>query len=94
MKMSKKYRKKPVTIEAYQYGEEEAPQWFKEAVRKGIAVPFSQYGGDKRWCEIETEEGTLKAKLGDYIIQSPKGDIYPVKRAIFEDTYEKVEEQE
>jgi hypothetical protein len=91
--MTKKYRKKPIVIEAYQYGEEEAPLWFKEAMRKGIVTPFSQYGGDKRWCEVETSQGIMKGKQGDYIIKGVQGEIYPCKKAIFEETYELVEEE-
>jgi hypothetical protein len=91
--MSKKYRKKSDVIEAYKYGEEEAPQWFKEAVRKGLATPCSQYGGTKRWCEIETKEGTMIAKIGDYIVKDVDVDLFPCKPHMFETIYEVVEKE-
>ena len=42
------------------------------------------------WCEIKTLEGTMVAKAGDYIIKGVKGEIYPCKADIFEETYEPV----
>ena len=57
----KKYRKKPVVIEA-------------------------------RLCEepeyIATLEGTMVARVGDYIIRGVKGEQYPCKPDIFAATYE------
>lgn len=63
--ITKKYRKKPVVIEAYQ---------------------------TDKVMYIETLEGTMKADAGDYIITGIKGDQYPCKPDIFEQTYELVEE--
>lgn len=39
---------------------------------------------------IETLEGTMKANVGDYIITGVKGEQYPCKPDIFEQTYEPV----
>ena len=41
---------------------------------------------------IETLEGKMKAKKGDYIITGIKGEKYPCKPDIFENTYEEVKE--
>ena len=60
---TKKYRKKPIIIEAYQTTKE---------------------------LEIETLEGTMKAKKGDYIITGVKGEKYPCKPDIFKETYEEI----
>lgn len=84
-----KYKKKPIIIEAFRYGFDEIPNWFKDAVKLQLVTPFSQYGGQNRWCEIETLEGTMRGDLGDYIIQGINGEIYPCKRDIFDKTYEK-----
>ena len=96
--MTKKYRKKPVIVEAYQMVETEYS--VREAVRfafgvdamsdKEMEVMFAiayQNGG----LYIETLEGTMKAEFGDYIIRGIKGEIYPCKSDIFEATYELVE---
>lgn len=37
---------------------------------------------------IETLEGTMKASAGDYIIKGVKGEFYPCKPDIFEQTYD------
>ena len=41
---------------------------------------------------IETLEGNHYASIGDYIIKGVAGEFYPRKPAIFNATYEKVEE--
>ena len=42
--------------------------------------------------DIQTLEGTMHADPGDYIITGVKGERYPCKPDIFEQTYEKVED--
>ena len=39
---------------------------------------------------IETLEGNMTASKGDYIIKGVKGEFYPCKPDIFEQTYEEV----
>lgn len=41
-------------------------------------------------CEVETLEGTMKGKKGDFIIQGVRGEVYVCRRDIFEETYRKV----
>ncbi len=79
--MIKKYRKKPVVIEAIQYTKE----------NYGECVDFcgeSFYGCLDDDIFIETLEGQHKASLGDYIIKGVKGEIYPCKPDIFEMIYD------
>ena len=40
---------------------------------------------------IPTPEGTMTANPGDWIIRGVKGEFYPIKDAIFRETYEAVE---
>ena len=40
---------------------------------------------------IDTLEGTLVGKKGDYLVMGIKGELYPVKKDIFEQTYEPVD---
>lgn len=54
-------------------------------------VIIEAYKTDKE-VFIETLEGTMKADVGDYIITGVKGEQYPCKPDIFEETYEKVED--
>ena len=86
-----KYRKKPVVIEAFQFGvtpKHELPIWAKDAISKDLIKPFSQHGGTIRWAEIDTLEGTMRADYGDFIIKGINGEFYPCKPDIFEKTYE------
>lgn len=76
----KRYRKKPVEIEAVQWKGTNASEVFAFAKgkvkRAGLAL------------SIQTLEGLMFASLGDYIIKGVKGEFYPCKPDIFEETYE------
>lgn len=80
-----KYRKKPVIIDAIQWTGENSDEafWF--------AGPFI-YVDLHDELVIQTLEGNLRAKVGDYIIKGVNGEVYPCKPGIFEKTYERVEE--
>ena len=82
-----KYKKKPVIVEAVQY----TGNNFVDIVK------FTRNG--KRYiefeddiCRIETLEGIMTASKGDFIIKGVKGEFYPCKPDIFEQTYELVKE--
>jgi hypothetical protein len=92
----KKYRKKPVIIEACQLtpkSREEISLW----INKGTSGASANKSGLRAWyydsngegeLYIETLEGTMTATDGDWIIQGVKGEFYPCKHDIFEATYE------
>lgn len=86
-----KYIKKPVVIEAFQLDERGlvAEEWFWDAVSRNdiIIHDFGKWNDGPVWCEIKTLEGIMVAKAGDYIIKGIKGEIYPCKPDIFEETY-------
>ena len=50
-------------------------------------VVIEAYQTDKE-LDIETLEGTMHASVGDYIITGVRGEKYPCKPDIFEQTYE------
>lgn len=87
--MIKRYRKKPVEIEAIRftgdnYGEVAA--WMgKPAEDIGLANC-----GIQNFVSIFTLEGKMIANTGDYIIKGVKGEFYPCKPDIFVQTYEEV----
>lgn len=89
-----KFRKKPVVIEAFNWtadhNQTEDPKWIAEAIKKGD-VWFVGEGTEKVQMQIDTLEGVMTAKRGDYIIKGVQGELYPCKPDIFEMTYEKVE---
>lgn len=82
-----KFRKKPVVIDAVLWdGTEEVGRklraWSDHRVR--------HHGGTSIF--IETLEGSMEAKIGDWIIRGVKGEFYPVKDEIFRQTYEAVDD--
>lgn len=84
---ARRFRKKPVVIEAVQVGPHPQPDWFKAARDRGD-IYYEAGSGD---AMIETLEGVMRARPGDWIIQGVKGEIYPCKPDIFEQTYEPVD---
>jgi len=82
-----KYRKKPVVIEAVKWIGDWNAIW--EFVHKDNIA-----GKDKEGeLVIRTLEGNMKVSINDYIIKGIQGEFYPCKPDIFEQTYEKVEEE-
>lgn len=83
--MAKKYRKKPVVIEAV--------QWLGDnLVEVSQLMTHGGYDGIAKTIKIETLEGTMSASIGDYIIKGIKGEFYPCKPDIFEQTYEECDD--
>jgi len=56
-------------------------------------VVVEAYRTDKEVI-IHTLEGDMKANVGDYIITGVKGEKYPCKPDIFEQTYEPVKDSQ
>lgn len=83
-----KYRKKPVVIEAWQFGDENMPKEFLAQIKTETET-VSGEGVFMRFF-IETLEGNHRVKAGDYIIKGVKGEFYPCKADIFEMTYEEI----
>lgn len=84
-----KYRKKPVVIEAYRISSLDIlPGWLAKAIESGTVFESIVPQG----FGIKTLEGTMYADPDDFIIKGVQGELYPCKPDIFEQTYEKVEE--
>lgn len=82
-----KYIKKSVEIEAVQFID--TPERIIEiAAFMGGNLRVNYEDKDNPYIPIETLEGTMKASVGDYIIKGVKGEIYPCKPDIFEQTYD------
>ena len=86
-----KVRKKPVVVEAWQLhriigGDIEfdlPPRWVTDALSRGII----RRPDPGEW-EIHTLEGVVCAYDGDYLVKGVVGELYPVHKEIFEETYE------
>ena len=88
--MIKKYKKKPLTIEAIQFADNADCIL---AIHKFIGQETTRVNyedKDNPYIKIETLEGTIRASVGDYIIKGVNGEFYPCKPDIFAKTYEKV----
>ncbi len=57
---------------------------FKEAIKKPIRIRCVQI---EEPFEVETMEGKLKGKAGDWLMVGIYGEMYPIDREIFEKTY-------
>lgn len=80
-----KYVKKPVTIEAWHVNCEPMPNWIRAAFRKIIRR-------DANGFMVDTLEGSMWAPHGSYIIKGVKGELYPCREDIFNETYSMIEE--
>ena len=87
-----KFRKKPVVIEAVQLKET------KESIENAYKFIGSSCdllcATDGTFINIKTLEGTMHARIGDFIIKGVNGEFYPCKPDIFEKTYEPLNEDD
>ena len=96
----KKYRKKPVVIEAVKWTGQNHRDMFnflfdgenpdEQAIRTEGKNFYISHGLVHGGLVIKTMEGEHIASIGDYIIKGIKGEFYPCKPDIFEQTYDKV----
>lgn len=87
------YRKKQVEVEVIRYKDDtgatiSAIQEFMDVEK--LRVSCKSPSGPQ--ILIETKEGTMAAKIGDYIIKGVAGEFYPCKPDIFMRTYEPIDE--
>jgi hypothetical protein len=81
-----KYRKQPVEIDAVRWLGVNYPEVDDFIEYKHETFPSSGL------ITIDTLEGQMKARVGDYIIKGVEDEYYPCKPNIFDKTYEKVED--
>ena len=88
----KKFRKKPVVIEALQWvPTKQGLAWMQLFVGDHAYTRTHSTTGELQLI-CKTLEGELRATPGDWIIRGVKGEFYPCKPDIFEATYEPVRE--
>jgi hypothetical protein len=64
---------------------------FQKAVKKPIPVDCVQINEP---FEVESLEGLVRGKPGDWLMRGVRGELYVCDREIFEQTYELVNERE
>lgn len=82
--MIAKYIKKPVAVTAAQWtgiNQTELKIFTNDTVAFDDEDPCVVF--------IPTLEGVMTAHIGDYIIKGVRGEFYPCRRDIFEETYER-----
>ena len=80
-----RYRKRPVEVEAVQWtgdNYEEVEAFLGDSLYPPIVRTSA--------LRVKTLEGSLLASKGDWLIRGIKGEFYPCKPDIFEQTYEPV----
>lgn len=80
--MIKRYRKKPLEIEAIRWTGNNSSSVKQFLNNKGY-MSFDDF-------IIPTLEGPMTCSVGDYIIKGIKGEFYPCKSDIFEASYDEV----
>ena len=82
-----KFRKKPVVIEAMQFTDEN-----KDRIHAWVSCTTAAiFEEGEPALKIQTLEGVMTARLGDWIIKGVQGEFYPCKPDIFAETYEPAE---
>ena len=81
-----KFRKKPVVIEAMLVCSDNLPlvaNWCN-----GYIDADKDLDDAEQYILIKTLEGTMQAKIGDWVIRGVKGEFYPCKDEVFRVSYE------
>ncbi len=89
----KKFRKKPVIVEAMEYSTSDDYYDIRDWVQAFGGKCTKQYTLgllNDIVFGIQTLEGDMLARLGDWIIKGINGEFYPCKSEIFEKTYDEV----
>lgn len=83
----RKFRKKPVVVEAIQY---------KQGLNSGEILSFATGWAqlNNHQLSIATAEGIMAVAHNDWVIKGVKGEFYPCDPAVFELTYEEVTDDE
>ncbi len=80
-----KFRKKPIVIDAVQWTGNNI-----EEIQEFTGIPLMPLDRQNHLL-IPTLESPHEASINDWIIKGIKGEFYPCKPDIFEETYEEVQ---
>lgn len=102
MSTPKKYRKKPVKIEAWQWTKDSEAEQIIDWIEtdsdqftewdEGVAGPSGPDGEDWGLFVIHTLEGDMEVAPFDYVICGVEGEFYACKPSIFNKSYEAVDQ--
>lgn len=81
----KKFRKKPIIVEAIQF--DGSTESFEDI---NLFTDYIIENPEQDILVIPTLEGNMEINKGDWVIKGIKGEFYPCKPDIFEKSYEEV----
>lgn len=92
----KKYRKKPIVVEAIQWNGVNRGEVEMFCGHDNVEFKVEILNGSTLGLQliIKTLEGDMVANRGDYIIKGICGEFYSCKEEIFEKTYEPLPKEE
>lgn len=89
-------RKKPIVLEAFvlpykSFSFLSTPDWVFNAYEKGVLkIDFDSFLLDTTFS-VETLEGTMYGHDSDVLVKGVDGELYIIKREVFDKTYDVVE---
>jgi hypothetical protein len=92
----RKYKSKPVVIEAMLFdGSDASSQKIIEWAygHRAVIIREATLFPEDTQLAIPTLEGTMTAQIGDYIIRGTRGEFYPCKPNVFRDKYEELTDE-
>ncbi len=81
----RKYIKRPLVIEAIQFNGANI-----EDIRLFAGKKLSAYSATEGKLYISTLEGMMLVSQYDFVVKGIKGEFYPIKQDIFEDSYDEL----
>lgn len=89
MNAPKRYRKRPMVIEAMQWTGDNIHQIWDWAGAQDVYGPTEK---NLNSLIISTLEGKMRCNLGDFVLKGIRGELYPCEKSIFIESYEEVED--
>lgn len=86
-----RFRKLPVEIDAVQFHGDNWPEIARFLGQDEDQVEMVSGDEDGPRLRVETREGTMTARPGDWLLRGVEGEYYPCGDTIFQATYEPVE---
>lgn len=88
--MIKKYYKLPIPVNVVKYDGTNEDFIINWSLTHSVCPVYTPIILDEIGLAIKTLEGTMRPKLGDYVVQGPEGECWFVNGPIFEKTYEEI----
>ena len=86
----KEYIKKPIPVKAIKVTEDNLDFIAEWSLTNSSCCVYTPITREENGLAIHTLEGTMRPKIGDYVVQGPEGECWFVNGPIFEKTYEEI----